>query len=664
MTNLYILGINAYHGDAAAALIKDGVLIAAVEEERFNRIKHCAGFPTQAIQHCLRTAGIGIDQVEHVGISRNPGAHLHKKILAGARRLINHQHAAVQHQPASAIAAAVGGRSGSGVAFPNEDALLSNSNGNGYQKASTGRLADRLRNAATVFDLKSELARALAVSEKQITARTHRVEHHRAHLASAFFVSPFDRAALLSLDGFGDFVSTMWAIGAGKSIKVLGQVEYPHSLGILYTATTQFLGFPHYGDEGKVMGLAPYGKPRFIDEFREIVTTEAGGKFRLNLDYFLHSTQGVEMSWDGGSPRVGRIFSNAFEESFGPARAARSTLTERDRDLAASLQLRLEEVAFHILNHLHAQTSLTDLGLAGGVAYNSVMNGKILRQTPFERVFVQPAAGDSGTAIGVCYQIWNEQSAKREEQRAKSEGRRAKGKAPSAALLTDESSLVSAVDLSHLAPSSSLSALCSYPGPEFSPEQIKEELEISSLKFQEYSKTELIEHAARDIADGLVVGWFQGRMEFGPRALGNRSILADPRRADMKDVLNERIKKREPFRPFAPSILEEHVGDYFEQTHPSPAMLMVYEVKPDRRGEIPAVTHVDGTGRLQTVTRSSNERFCDLIEQFYKLTGIPIVLNTSFNENEPIVCTPRDAIDCFLKSRIDALYLGNCAVRR
>lgn len=629
---MYILGINAYHGDAAAALVKDGELIAAAEEERFNRIKHCAGFPTQSIQYCLRTAGIGIDEVDHVGISRNPGAHLHKKILAGARRMLNRQHVAV-HQPAAAMAAAVGIRSEPGVLSQNENGLASNSNGNGNQKVPTGRLADRLRNAATVFDLKSELARALAVSEKMITARIHRVEHHRAHLASAFFVSPFDRAALLSLDGFGDFVSTMWAIGAGKSIKVLGQVEYPHSLGILYTATTQFLGFPHYGDEGKVMGLAPYGKPRFIDAFREMVTTESGGKFRLNLDYFLHSTQGVEMSWDGESPRVGRIFSNAYEESFGPARKPGSALTERDRDISASLQLRLEEVAFHSLGHLHAETGLTDLGLAGGVAYNSVMNGKILQQTPFRRVFVQPAAGDSGTAVGVCYQIWNQ--------------------------------VAQAVSLrSHADAEASQINNLRYSGPEFSDAQIKEELEISNLKFQVYSNTELIEHAARDIADGLVVGWFQGRMEFGPRALGNRSILADPRRADMKDVLNERIKKREPFRPFAPSILEEHVGDYFEQTHPSPAMLMVYEVKPDRRDKIPAVTHVDGTGRLQTVTRSANERFYDLIDRFYKVTGVPIVLNTSFNENEPIVCTPRDAIDCFLKTRIDVLYLGNCAVRR
>jgi len=509
----------------------------------------------------------------------------------------------------------------------------SNSNGNGHEKVRPGRLADRLRNAATVFDLKSELARALAVSEKTITARVHRIEHHRAHLASAFFVSPFDRAALLSLDGFGDFVSTMWAIGEGKSIKVLGQVEYPHSLGILYTATTQFLGFPHYGDEGKVMGLAPYGKPRFIDEFREMVTAESGGKFRVNLDYFLHSTQGVEMSWDGGSPRVGRIFSNAYEESFGPARRPGSALTERDRDISASLQFRLEEVAFHTLNHIHDETGLTDLGLAGGVAYNSVMNGKILQQTPFRRVFVQPAAGDSGTAVGVCYQIWNEVA-----------------QAVSLRSRADDG----ASQINNLR----------YPGPEFSDEEIKKELQISNLEFQIHSNTELIEQAARDIADGLVVGWFQGRMEFGPRALGNRSILADPRRSDMKDVLNERIKKREPFRPFAPSILEEHVGEYFEQTHPSPAMLMVYEVKPDRRDEIPAVTHVDGTGRLQTVTRSANERFYDLIREFYKLTGVPLLLNTSFNENEPIVSTPRDAIDCFLKTRIDVLYLGNCAVRR
>ncbi|HSQ24261.1 MAG TPA: carbamoyltransferase C-terminal domain-containing protein, partial [Pyrinomonadaceae bacterium] len=488
-------------------------------------------------------------------------------------------------------------------------------------------------------DLKNELAIALGVPANRLRAHFHNVEHHRAHLASAFFVSPFDRAALLSIDGFGDFVSTMWATGEGSSINVLGQVEYPHSLGIVYTATTQFLGFPHYGDEGKVMGLAPYGRPRFIDQFQEIVRTEPGGKFRLDLNYFRHASDGVEMTWEGGSPRIGQIFSDEYARTFGPPRDPGSQLLDRESDIAASLQLRLEQVAFHVLNHLHEETGLTDLGLAGGVAYNSVMNGKILRHTPFRRIFVQPAAGDSGTALGVCYQIWNETK----PQRAKSEGQSAK-------------------DASGFAPGSL--PFAPYTGPDFSDDEIRRELQTSNLEYENLSDDETVVRAAKDIAGGLIVGWFQGRMEFGPRALGNRSILADPRGAKMKEILNDRIKKREPFRPFAPSILAEHVADFFEQTHPAPTMLMVYTIKPERRAEIPAVTHIDGSGRLQTVTRDLNPTYYRLIESFFKLTGVPIVLNTSFNENEPIVCTPRDAIDCFLKTRIDVLYLGNCALRR
>jgi carbamoyltransferase len=517
-----------------------------------------------------------------------------------------------------------------------------NGNGNGRRGHFTDQLKDRLRNAARVYDLRRELARALSVPAENFTAKTHHVEHHRAHLASAYYVSPFGRAALLSLDGFGDFISTMWGVGEGKSIAVLGQVQYPHSLGILYTATTQFLGFPHYGDEGKVMGLAPYGKPRFIDQFRQIIRTQNQGQFRLDLDYFLHASQGVEMSWDHGSPQIGRIFSDAFVQTFGSPRPPGAELTERDCDIAASLQLRLEEVAFHVLDHLHDQTGLTDLGLAGGVAYNSVLNGKILRDTPFRRLFVQPAAGDSGTAIGVCYQIWND-VAKADSWRPQRHG--------------STSFKASQTD-------SSRYEFSPYTGPEFGNEEIETELQSSNLKFQRESDKEAVENAARDIAAGLVVGWFQGRTEFGPRALGNRSILADPRRAEMKDVLNERIKKRESFRPFAPSILAEYVEEYFEQPHPSPSMLMVYEIKPQRRPEIPAVTHVDGTGRLQTVTRESNTRFYDLIAAFHLLTGVPLVLNTSFNENEPMVCSPRDAIDCFMKTRIDVLYLGNYVVRR
>jgi len=435
---LYILGINAYHGDAAAALIKDGRLIAAAEEERFNRFKHSAGFPEQAIRYCLNTAGIGLGDLDHVGISRDPSAHLHKKILFAATRV----------------------------------ASLARS-----------QVKDRLGNAARVRDLKDEMARVFDLPKKQIRARFHKIEHHRAHLASCFFVSPFERAALLSIDGFGDFISTMWAEGQGNSIDVLGQVEYPHSTGIVYTATTQFLGFPHYGDEGKVMGLAPYGRPRFINEFREIIRTEENGQFRLNLDFFRHHSEGVEMTWDHGSPVIGRVYSDAFSDLFGPARAEGTPLTDRDRDIAASLQLRLEEVAFHILNNLHERTGLTDLGVAGGVAYNSVMNGKILLNTPFKQIYVQPAAGDSGTALGVCYQIYNE------------------------ILKCERGEVMEGA----------------YTGPQYSEPEIRFALSESGFAFEHYTDDEVTKRAAQDIAAGLVVGWFQGRMEFGPRALGNRT---------------------------------------------------------------------------------------------------------------------------------------------
>jgi len=616
---MYILGINAYHGDAAAALIKDGRIVAAVEEERFNRVKHSAGFPVKSIEYCLSAAEIGIEEVDHVGISRDPSAHLHKKVLVAAQRAAKGIVRARATAPSNPQLRIINEEDAEKVS-----AIAVEPNGNGHSPGILQQVVDRLRNSARVRDLKEELARALGISKTKLRARVHNIEHHRAHLASSFFVSQFDRAALLSLDGFGDFISTMWAVGEGNSIKVLGQVEYPHSLGIVYTATTQFLGFPHYGDEGKVMGLAPYGRPRFIEAFRDIVRTEKDGQFRLNLDYFRHAAEGVDMTWNEGSPVVGKIYSDEYARAFGAPRRPHDELTDRDRDLAASLQLRLEEVAFHLLNHLYRETGLSELGLAGGVAYNSVMNGKILRNTPFRRVFIQPAAGDSGTALGVCYQIWNQLL------------RQSRGEVMEGA----------------------------YLGPQFSDEEIVTELKVSDLKFETYTDRDLTERAARDIAGGAVVGWFQGRLEFGPRALGNRSIIVDPRRADMKDILNERIKKREPFRPFAPSILAEQVGEYFQQTHPAPTMLMVYQIKPERCAQIPAVTHIDGSGRLQTVSREVNPRYYQLIEDFYKLTGVPLVLNTSFNENEPIVCTPRDAIDCFLKTRIDVLYLGNHVVRR
>ena len=626
---MYILGINAYHGDAAAALIKDGRIVAAVEEERFNRIKHCAGFPTKAVRYCLQNAGITIEEVTHIGVSRDPSAHLHKKILFAASRAAKQVAGARgrKREAVNTIEMEELGRRETGKGEDEAGNLVRQGNGSNGQKRGSGifrQVKDRLSNAAKVRDLKDDLARALGVPRSSLHAQFHNIEHHRAHLASSFYVSPFERAALLSIDGFGDFISTMWAMGEGNSIDVLDQVEYPHSTGIVYTATTQFLGFPHYGDEGKVMGLAPYGQPRYMEEFRDIIRIEERGQFRLNLDFFRHHAEGVDMTWDEGSPVIGQIYSDSYARAFGPARERGAPLTEREQDIAASLQLRLEEVGFHVLNHLHEQTSLTDLGLSGGVAYNSVMNGKILLNTPFRRVYVQPAAGDSGTALGVCYEIHN-------------------------GILKGERSEV---------------MLGAYTGPEFTNEEIRKELETSGLDFETLTDEAVTRHAAQDIANGLVVGWFQGRMEFGPRALGNRSIVVDPRRVEMKNILNDRIKKREPFRPFAPSILEERTADYFEQSHPAPTMLMVYQVREERRGEIPAVTHVDGSGRLQTVSREVNARYYQLIADFNELTGMPVVLNTSFNENEPIVCTPRHAIDCFLKTRLDVLYLGNQVVRR
>ncbi|HEX8707101.1 MAG TPA: carbamoyltransferase N-terminal domain-containing protein, partial [Pyrinomonadaceae bacterium] len=430
---MIVLGINAYHGDAAAAIIRDGQLLAAVEEERFNRHKHCAGFPVSAVRYCLAAAGVSAADLEHVGISRDPSAHLHKKILFAAGR------AAKSIAGFERSGSEVGERSGRGI---------------------IGAVTERLANATRVRDLKDDLAKALNVPKGSLRARFHNVEHHRAHLASSFFVSPFKRAALLSLDGFGDFISTMWGIGEDNSIEVLGQVEYPHSTGILYTATTQFLGFPHYGDEGKVMGLAPYGRPRFREEFRDLIREEEGGRFRLNLDYFRHHAEGVEMSWNEGSPVIGRIFSDEYARRFGPAREPGAPLTERERDIAASLQERLEEIGFHVLNHLHRETGLTELGLSGGVAYNSVMNGKILSKTPFRSVFVQPAAGDSGTAVGVCYQLYH-------------------------ALLGRPRSFV--MD-------------GAYTGPSFSDREIRAELEHDGISYETYSAREVTRRAAADIA--------------------------------------------------------------------------------------------------------------------------------------------------------------------
>jgi carbamoyltransferase len=569
-----ILGINAYHGDAAAALVVDGELLAAAEEERFNRVKHCAGFPALAARWCLADAGLRPDELDHVAVSRDPRANLGRKLL----RTIRHG-------------------------------------------ASARYLKARLANASRIRDVGSALAEALGVDA--LRAEVHNVEHHQAHVASAFFVSPFEDAAILSVDGFGDFASTMLAEGHGSRFEVLERVIYPHSLGIFYTAITQWLGFPHYGDEGKVMGLAPYGTPRHLAKMRELVRLD-GPLFELGLDYFTHDKEGVDMNWDEGSPTIGRIYSDRLVELFGAARDPRAEITHHHRDVAASAQAMTEEAILHLVETLWERTRLPNLCLAGGVALNAVANGRILPETPFEELYIQPAAGDSGTAVGAAYHVWNQELG------------------GSRGFVMDHA----------------------YTGPEFSDDEIRAALADVGVQGERLDDEALFDLVADRLADGDVVGWFQGRMEFGPRALGHRSILADPRSELMKDVLNARVKHREPFRPFAPSILAERTAEWYEQDYPSPFMVLVYKTAADKRERVPAVNHVDDTGRLQSVEERIDPRYHRLISAFERRTGVPILLNTSFNENEPIVMTPGDAVETFLKTRIDTLVLGNHVVRR
>jgi carbamoyltransferase len=579
-----ILGINAYHGNASAAVVCDGRLVAAVEEERFNRVKYAAGFPAAAIRCCLKEAGLTLQEIDHVAVPRNPYARLGTKLFYALR------------MPSFA--------------------------------------RGRAKVLAKFTGVREALAAAFDSDPKTIAAQFHRIEHHQAHLASAFFVSPFERAALLSADGLGDFASTMWGRGSGNRMYIDEAIAFPHSLGLYYTAVTQYLGFLKFGDEYKVMGLAAYGEPEQLEAFRDIVRFDANGNgngFRLGLDYFVHHRSGPEMSWAEAdkTPTLGKLFSGEMSRRLGAARGPEEALEQRHRNLAASLQARLEEVYLGMLRKLGTATGLKAICLAGGVAFNCVANGKIFESTPFEQVYVQPAAGDAGLAVGAAYYVWNQKLGK-----------------PRSFVMDH-----------------------AYWGPGFSAEEVRAAIGSSVLVRAGYSVTELAaeelaRRAAGIIAEGKILGWFQGRAEWGPRALGNRSIVADPRRADMKEILNRRIKHREIFRPFAPSILAEATGEWFEKSHPSPFMTLAYAVRPEKRGLIPGPTHVDGTGRLQTVTREANPRYHALISAFRDLTGVPVVLNTSFNDNEPIVCRPEEAIDCFLRTKMDALVLGDFLVTR
>jgi carbamoyltransferase len=578
---MLILGINAYHPNASAALIADGRLIAAVEEERFNRVKYAAGLPVEAVRFCLAHAGISLKEVDHIVLPRDPWARLGTRLRYAIR------------MPRFTL--------------------------------------DRLKVIKRSAGLKEALAQALEIAPEEIRGQFHRVEHHRAHLASTFLVSPYERAAVLSADGLGDFASAMWGVGEGTTLRATGSTVFPHSLGIYYTALSQYLGFWKFGDEYKVMGLAAYGEPAYLEEFRRIVRAECSPFFRLGLEYFLHHREGADLTWGDSSktPEIGRLFSPELEKLLGPVRAAGEPVEKRHRDIAASLQARLEEVLLAHIARLAQETGLKTLCLAGGVAFNCVANGKIFDRTPFEKVYVQPAAGDAGLAVGAAYALHHE-------------------------ILGNPRDFV--MDSAGW-------------GPGFSNEHARRiianrKISNGDLEIAELDEERLVQATARHIADGEVVGWFQGRAEWGPRALGNRSILADPRRPEMKDILNQRVKHRETFRPFAPSILEEATGEYFQRTHPSPFMTFAYPVRPEKRSVIPAPTHVDGTARLQTVNRNTHPLYWRLIRAFGDLTGVPVLLNTSFNENEPIVCRPEEALECFLRTKMDVLVLGNSILEK
>ena len=577
-----ILGINAYHGDSSASLIQNGQLIAAVEEERFTRIKHWAGFPSESIRYCLQVGGINATQLDHVAVSYNPKANLNRKLLFTLQ-----------------------------------------------QRPSLSSLIDRFGKQSKSLGIRDSLAIACNISSEEIRAEIHTLEHHSTHFASTFFVSPFEESAILSIDGMGDFVSTLLGAGRGNQLQYFDRTHFPHSLGYLYNAITLYLGFPNYGDEYKVMGLAPYGEPEYLEEFRQIVYPK-GDSLELNLDYFDHHKKGISMNWTDGIPKVLPFHSEKLEKLFGTPRHPQDELTEKHQNIATSLQAVTEEIIFHILNRLWELTKSDNLCLAGGVAMNSVANGKITQKTPFKEIYVPSGAADNGTCFGAAFYVWNQ-------------------------ILKQPRNFV----LEH-----------GNWGSEFTDAECLEAINRYNLKShylpldQPDDRQAMLNKVVDAMVDGKVVGWFQGRMEFGARALGNRSLIADPRRADMRDIINLKIKFREKFRPFAPSILEENIGEYFEIDAPAPFMEKVFKIKPDKRSQIPAVTHVDGTGRLQSVSHKTNPLYWDLINTFAQRTGVPIILNTSLNENEPVVRTPDQAIACFLRTSMDIIVLGSHYVER
>ena len=575
---MIVLGLNAYHADSSAAIFVNGELVVATEEERFRRVKHWAGFPSEAIKFCLNETGCTLSDVTAITIGRDPSAKRDRK----ARFVITHPRAAWS--------------------------MWSQRSAN---KDDIDKLHERFDEVEPGVDV------------QMVKAKIQFIEHHRSHLASAFFSSPFEEAAVLSIDGSGDFTTTMMARGKGSDIEVLDSLDFPASVGLFYTAFTQYLGFLHYGDEYKVMGLAPYGHPRFEEQVATFLPIEKDGWYRFPIkDYGL---DGGVVSYPDNLPTVAPLFGPRFEMVFGPTRKKGDPLTQEHMDLAASVQRHCEEVIFHLLRRLHEETGLDRVCIAGGVAQNSVANGKVTRNTPFKEVYIPSAGHDAGISVGSAqFYIHAELNQPR----------------------------VPALNRAHT-------------GCRYSNEEIEAFLKAKGVEYVRYAAdSELYDAVSDALVDGKVIGWFNGRAEFGPRALGGRSIIVDPRRSDAKDLLNSKIKRRESFRPFAPSILSEHVKEWFEIDEPVPFMEKVLPIREERQAEIPAVTHVDGSGRLQSVYSDVTPGYHALISAFHAKTGVPILLNTSFNENEPIVNAPEHAYACYARTSMDMLVMENCVVRR
>lgn len=559
---MYVLGISCYYHDAGAALVKDGMLIAAAEEERFNRKKHYSDFPTLAVAYCLREAGISIEDVDYIGFYEKP--------LVKFQRIVE---TVLAQWPLTYWS---------------------------WVKAMPIWLMTKLRIGTTIQ------------KELGVDKDIHYCQHHCSHAASAFLVSPFEEAAIITADGVGEWATTGWGVGKGSELKLLKEIRFPHSVGLLFSAITAYLGFRVNDAEWKVMGLAPYGKPRYLDKFRQIVDLRDDGSFRLKMKYFAygHSTT--------------RSFTRAWEDLFGrPQRPRESELDDFHADIAHSGQKLVEEIMVRMATHVQKQTGQKNLCIAGGVGLNCVANWRIFQESGFENIFIQPAAGDSGGALGTAFYLYN-------------------------TVLKNPRTFV----MNH-----------SYWGPSFTDDQILEALNQRDLRYEYFDREEdLLNKTAQMIEDGKVIGWFQGRLEFGPRALGARSLVADARNPKMKDIINAKVKFREAFRPFAPSVLKEHAHEYFEMPEgmDAPFMLLVPKVRQEMHRVLPAVTHEDGTGRVQTVTDEDNGRYYRLIKAFGDRTGVPVVINTSFNvRGEPIVCTPTDAVNTFLNTGIDAVVMGN-----